>query len=64
VRRIFSDDILLYFEGNKGLSVEGRDKKVLFYRNDRLIGPSEISRFLMDGMKVMGLFERTGQGKK
>jgi hypothetical protein len=64
VRRIFSDDILLYFEGHTGLSVEGRDKRVLFYRNGRLIGPSEISRFLMDGMKVMELFERTGQGKK
>lgn len=63
VRRIFSDDILRYFEGQKGLSVEGRDKRLLFYRNGRLIGPSEISRFLMEGIKVMRLFERMGQGK-
>ncbi len=33
IRHVFSSRVLAYFERHKGLFVEGRDERVLFYRS-------------------------------
>ena len=66
IRHVFSRTVLEYFERHKGLSVEGRDEILIFYRaesHDTDIGyrgarvkPDQIKLFLDEGRAVFDLF--------
>ena len=64
IRHVFSSRVLEYFESHKGLSVEGRDERLLCYRADSprirfrgaRVKPDELKRFLDEERAVFGLF--------
>ncbi len=66
IRHVFSRSVLEYFESHKGLSVEGRDEILIFYRaesHDTDIGyrgarvkPDELKLFIDEGRAVFDLF--------
>ncbi len=66
IRQVFSRSVLAYFERHEGMSVEGRDERLLCYRaqpHDTDIGfrgarvkPDELKRYLDEGRVVFDLF--------
>ncbi len=66
IRHVFSSRVLEYFERHEGLSVEGRDERLLCYRAEShntdigfrgaRIKPNEIKLFLDEGRAVLELF--------
>ena len=58
IRHVFSSHVLDYFESHKGLSVEGKNERLLCYRSvlDTAVTPDEIKRFLDVGRAVFDLF--------
>ena len=58
VRNIFTDNVISYFAGHKGLSVEGNRQMLMIYRNATLIRTGEIQSFLAEGIKILRLFEQ------
>jgi hypothetical protein len=57
VRKAFSDTVLSYFGNHKGLTVEVKGGRLLYYRNGRLIRPDDIHAFLQEGLEILRLFE-------
>jgi hypothetical protein len=62
VRDLFTDDILEWFEGTNGVSVEGRGDRLLFYRQANRADPELIRRLLQEGFEVLSLFVPPAQG--
>ena len=63
IRQVFSRSVLEYFERHQGLSVESRNKRLLFYRHNKhvffdgtQVRPDKIKLFLDEGRAVLGLF--------
>jgi len=57
VKKAFSDMVLSYFGKHKGLTVEVKSSRLLYYRNGRLIRPDEIPAFLAEGLEILRLFK-------
>ncbi len=56
IRDLFTDDVLEFYEKRTGLSTEGTDDLLLFYRHAKRVEPNNVHGFLEDGFKVMALF--------
>ena len=66
IRHMFSSRVLDYFESHNGLSVEGRDERLLCYRAEShntdigfhgaRVKPHEIKLFLNEGRAFFGSF--------
>lgn len=57
VRKYFSDAVISYFENHKGLTVEAKDGRLLYYRSGNTIRPDEARSFLQQGLEIVRLFQ-------
>ncbi len=57
VRNSFHDQAVAYFINHKGLSIEGRGSRLLYFSFGKLIKPEELNSFLSEGLAVFRLFE-------
>jgi hypothetical protein len=57
VRKVFPDMVLSYFEKHKGLTVEVKGGRLLYYRNGKLTSPDEVKSFLQQGLEIIKLFQ-------
>ncbi len=55
VRRIFTDDVIAFFERERGLCMEGGAGYLLLYREQKRIKPEEIRSFLEKGTRILEL---------
>lgn len=56
VRGAFTEHVLEYFTDRPGLNVEGRDDRVLVYRQARCQQPAEIRELMETGFEVLAVF--------
>jgi hypothetical protein len=52
IRAFFDDDVLAFFAGWPGLCVEGRGRRLLYYRAGQQLSPNVIHAFLEEGLAV------------
>lgn len=57
IRNTFTDEVLDFYERGKGLSTEGDDDRLIFYRADKRVAPQEISSFLNEGCRLLNLIK-------
>jgi hypothetical protein len=57
VRSIFTDQVLSYFENHRGLTIEAKDDKLIYYRDGKLIKPDHMNSFLSDVLDLVRLFD-------
>ena len=57
VRNSFHDQAVAYFINHKGLSIEGRRNRLLYFRFGKLLKPEELNSFLSEGLAVFRLFQ-------
>ena len=57
VKMVFSDTVLSFFENHKGLTVEVKGGRLLYYRNGKLIRPEDARSFLQEGLEILRVFE-------
>lgn len=57
VKNAFTDTVLSYFENHKGLTLEAKGSRLLYYRSGKLMSPDEGRSFLQEGIEVLRLFE-------
>ena len=57
VRRLFTDEVLEFFENEPGLSVEGYGQRIIFYRAAKRVEPEEIQSFFEKMFRVYTLFK-------
>ena len=56
VRQLFNGERLAYYERHKGLSTEGADDGLVYYRSSKRVPPEKIRAFIEEGAKVLRLF--------
>jgi hypothetical protein len=61
LRKIFTDEVLSYFQNNIGLNIEGTSDQILLYREGTHMGPEKVHAFLNQGAAVLRLFEEAGK---
>lgn len=61
LRKIFTDEVLSYFQNNSGLNIEGTNDHILLYREGTHMGPEKVHSFLNQGAAVLRLFEEAGK---
>jgi hypothetical protein len=58
VRELFTDNLLMFFENRRGLSVEGGDDWLIVYLSRRRVRPQQVSAFLDETFEVRGVFAK------
>ena len=61
IRRLFTDDVLTFFESQTGLSAEGSHDRLIFYRAGKRVDPDRVRPFFEEGFNVYALFARPPQ---
>lgn len=56
VRQLFKPAVLSYFEGKKGISVEGQSAQIIIFRPGKKTKPNEVKNFLAEAYEVYGIF--------
>jgi hypothetical protein len=56
IRVLFRDEILTYFEDQKGVSVEGNGNQIIYYRASKRVAPDEVRGLMEEGFAVFKLF--------
>ena len=56
VRQLFKPAVLNYFEGKKGISVEGQPGQIIIYRPGQKTKPNDIKNFFAEAYEVYGTF--------
>ena len=56
IRLIFTPNVLNYYEQRTGVSTEGSDLTLLFYRHGKRVPPDGVSQFLADAFEALSLF--------
>ena len=59
VRRVFTDQVLSYFEQQRGVSTEGDGEQLIFYRSRKSIAPDQVRPFMEEGFRVFELFKKS-----
>ena len=59
VRRVFREQVLWYFEQQRGVCTEGVANQLIFYRTGQRIKPDGVGRFMEEGFRVFELFEQS-----
>jgi len=52
IRKLFSDDVIRFFENCEGLNVETHENRVIFYRKQRRCSVKQIEEFIRDSLKT------------
>jgi hypothetical protein len=60
VRRLFTAEVLEFYESTPGLSTEGAGNTLLYYRHSVREKPEALRSFMEDGFKVLSLYESEG----
>jgi hypothetical protein len=53
IRALFDDDVLAFFARRPGLCLEGRGRRLLYYRAGQQVSPNVIHGFLGEGLAVL-----------
>lgn len=61
IREFFSAEVLSFFEGIPGISVEGGGDRLIFYRSRVRVEPVKIRSFMDEGFKIYVLFRNRSQ---
>ena len=56
IRKLFDEEVVAFFDGYVGVSVEGNDSLLIFYRADERVPPERLHAFLEDGFRILALF--------
>ncbi len=56
IRAIFPSAVLEFYEQHPGLSTEGLDRTLVFYRRAKRIPPADVGQFLADALEALSLF--------
>ena len=56
VRRVFTPAVIQFCEQHRGLSLEAKGDRLLFFRSVKLVKPEEVTAFLDHGKRAMALF--------
>jgi hypothetical protein len=56
IRDLFGPEVLDYFEGTNGVSLEGGGDLLVYYRTGKRTDPRQVRSLLEDGFAVLGLF--------
>ena len=59
IRRMFSRDVLEYFEAHLGVGAEGSGSRLIYYRAAKKVRPEEVRSLLEQGFQVYSLFRDT-----
>jgi hypothetical protein len=62
IREMFNEDVLYFFEKAKGLSVEGKDDRFIYYKASKRVATKEIQAFLQEGINLYGLLKVKSSG--
>ena len=57
VRKLFTDDVVVFFEQTKGLSTEGNGAWLMFYRHWVRVLIEDLPSFIEEGSRVRALFD-------
>ncbi len=57
IRKLFTDEVLAFFENEPGLSVEGCSQRIIIYRAAKRVKPEEIRSFFEEMFRVYTLFK-------
>lgn len=63
IRRLFTDEVLAFYEEHPGLSTEGSGNRLVVYRHSRRITPADTRSLLEMGFKVLGVL-RSAAGRR
>jgi hypothetical protein len=58
VRSAFTMRVLMFFEAEEGLCVEGDGRALIVYRHSTRVKPEALREFIDKGIRIAGLFRR------
>ena len=58
VRDFFTPELIEFFEGQAGVSVEASNNRLIYYRSRKRIKPAEVRSFMEEGFRIYGLLEQ------
>lgn len=61
LRRLFTDEILSFYESQKGLSTEASGRRLIFYRAGKRVSPDQLRSFFEEAFNVYALFAHPHQ---
>jgi hypothetical protein len=64
VRKLFTDDVLSYYERSTSLFTEGNGNQLMFYRWAKRVDPDQIRFFVQEGFEVLSLFWQASAGRR
>jgi carbonic anhydrase len=62
VRKLFAAPVLDYYEQHPGISAEGSNDTLLFYRHRKSVPPEGVTQFLADAFESLSLFRGESRG--
>jgi hypothetical protein len=64
VRKLFTDDVVAYYERSTSLFTEGDGNQLLFYRWAKRVDADQIRFFVQEGFEVLSLFWQPPAGRR
>jgi hypothetical protein len=64
VRKLFTGDVLTYYERSTCLFTEGVGNQLMFYRWGKRVDPDQIRFFVQEGFEVLSLFWQASAGRR
>ena len=62
IRETFNEEVLYFFEKDKGLNVEGKVDKFIYYKASKRVSPKEIQNFLQEAINLYGILKTKNSG--
>jgi hypothetical protein len=56
LREVFGENVLAFFEKQRGVSVEGNGRRLVFYRAAKRMRPEQVRALMEEGFRVFALF--------
>ena len=62
IRAVFRDELLEFYEKDKGLNTEANNDKFIYYKTAKRLAPKNIQAFLQEGINLYGLLKTQASG--
>ncbi|NND97843.1 MAG: hypothetical protein HKN47_11000 [Pirellulaceae bacterium] len=62
IRKLFTADVLAFFESQQGISVEADRDRLIYYRSGKRSKPELLRGFMEEGFRVYGLLQHGSSG--
>jgi hypothetical protein len=62
IRKLFTPPVLEHYEQHAGISAEGSNDTLLYYRHGKSVRPEDVSQFLADAFESLSLFRGESRG--